>query len=135
VLEKAEEAIEKVSLTEEVSDVLCDKCGRNMVVKLGRYGKFLACPGFPECRNTKAIIKEIGVSCPDCGASVIEKKTKRGKIFFGCTNYPECEFTSWDKPTDIKCPDCGGIMYEKLTRGNRKYCPVCEEKKKGDKKK
>jgi len=131
----AEEKIGDIELKDEESDVVCDKCGRYMVYKHGKFGKFLACPGFPECRNTKAIIKEIGVSCPDCGASVIEKKTKRGKIFFGCTNYPECEFTSWDKPTDIKCPDCGGIMYEKLTRGNRKYCPVCEEKKKGDKKK
>ncbi len=134
-LSEAEEKIGDIELKDEESDVVCDKCGRYMVYKHGKFGKFLACPGFPECRNTKAIIKEIGVCCPECGASVIEKKTKRGKIFFGCTNYPGCEFTSWDRPTAEKCPDCGGVMFEKLTRGNRKYCPACEEKKKGEKKK
>ena len=128
-VEKAEEVIGDIEIKDEESDVVCDKCGAMMVYKHGKFGKFLACPSFPNCRNTKAIVKEIGIKCPDCGASVIEKKSKRGKIFFGCTNYPDCSFTSWDRPTEGKCPDCGSLMYEKLTRGNKKYCPKCEEEK------
>lgn len=127
-LENAEEQIGDIEIKDEVSDVKCDKCGAMMVYKHGKFGKFLACPNFPNCRNTMAIVKEAGVPCPKCGGAVIEKKTKRGKIFFGCKNYPECDFTSWDKPTTEKCPVCGGIMYEKLS-GKRKYCPNCSEKK------
>lgn len=127
-LENAEEQIGDIEIKDEVSDVKCDKCGAMMVYKHGKFGKFLACPNFPNCRNTMAIVKEVGVPCPKCGGAVIEKKTKRGKIFFGCKNYPECDFTSWDKPTTEKCPVCGGIMYEKLS-GKRKYCPNCAEKK------
>lgn len=129
VLEAAEEKMGNIEIKDEESDVVCDKCGRLMVYKHGKFGKFLACPGFPECRNTKAIVKEIGVKCPNCGGEIIEKKTKRGKIFFGCTSFPECSFTSWDRPTNEKCPVCGGYMLEKLTRGKQKYCPVCSEKK------
>jgi len=125
----AEEKIGNIEIKDEESDVKCDKCGKMMVYKHGKFGKFLACPGFPECRNTKAIVKEIGIKCPDCGGEIIEKKTKRGKIFFGCTSFPDCSFTSWDKPTEEKCPDCGSIMYEKLTRGKQKYCPKCAEEK------
>ena len=127
-LENAEEQIGNIEIKDEVSDVKCDKCGAMMVYKHGKFGKFLACPNFPNCRNTMAIVKEAGVPCPKCGGAVIEKKTKRGKIFFGCKNYPECDFTSWDKPTTEKCPVCGGIMYEKLS-GKRKYCHNCSEKK------
>ena len=127
-LENAEEQIGNIEIKDEVSDVKCDKCGAMMVYKHGKFGKFLACPNFPNCKNTMAIVKEAGVPCPKCGGAVIEKKTKRGKIFFGCKNYPECDFTSWDKPTTEKCPVCGGIMYEKLS-GKRKYCPNCAEKK------
>ena len=125
----AEEKIGNIEIKDEESDVICDKCGRTMVYKHGKFGKFLACPGFPECRNTKAIVKEIGIKCPDCGGEVIEKKTKRGKVFFGCTSFPDCSFTSWDKPTEEKCPVCGSVMYEKLTRGKQKYCPKCTEEK------
>lgn len=128
-LKEAEEKIGNIEIKDEVSDVECEKCGRLMVYKHGRFGKFLACPGFPECRNTKAIVKGTGVACPKCGKEIIEKKSKRGKLFYGCTSYPECDFTSWDKPTDEKCPTCGGIMFEKAGRGKRKYCPECEEKK------
>ncbi|MBR5506687.1 MAG: type I DNA topoisomerase [Clostridia bacterium] len=124
----AEEKIGDIEIKDEVSDTVCDKCGAMMVYKHGKFGKFLACPQFPKCRNTMAIVKEIGVSCPNCSSPVIEKKSKRGKIFFGCTNYPECTFTSWDKPTNEKCPDCGNILYERMTRGNKKYCPSCSEK-------
>ena len=124
-LKLAEDKIGDIEIKDEESDVVCDKCGRLMVYKHGKFGKFLACPGFPECRNTKAIVKEIGIKCPKCQGEVIEKKTKRGRVFFGCTKFPECDFTSWDRPTNDKCPDCGGVMYEKLTRGKQKYCPEC----------
>ncbi|MBQ6894275.1 MAG: type I DNA topoisomerase [Clostridia bacterium] len=127
-LKEAEERIGNIEIKDEESDVICDKCGRLMVYKQGKFGRFLACPGFPECRNTKAIVKEIGVKCPDCGGEIIEKKTKRGKLFFGCTSFPDCSFTSWDRPTNEKCPDCGSVMFEKLTRGKQKYCPKCSEK-------
>ena len=127
-LEEAEEKIGDIEIKDEESDVVCDKCGAMMVYKHGRFGKFLACPQFPKCRNTMPIIKEIGVECPECSSPIIEKKSKRGKIFFGCKNYPDCEFTSWDRPLNEKCPDCGSMMFEKLTRGNKKYCPQCSEK-------
>ena len=127
-LKKAEEKIGDVEIKDEVSDIPCEKCGRMMVYKHGRFGKFLACPGFPECRNTKAIVKQIGVKCPQCGADLIEKKTKRGKLFYGCSNYPTCDFTSWDKPTNDKCEKCGSILLEKPGRGKKKYCPKCDVK-------
>ncbi|MBR2404970.1 MAG: type I DNA topoisomerase [Clostridia bacterium] len=125
----AEEKIGDIEIKDEESDVMCEKCGAMMVYKHGRFGKFLACPSFPKCRNAKPIIKEVGVKCPDCGKEIIEKKSKKGKIFFGCTGYPDCSFTSWDRPTNDICPTCGNMMYEKLTRGNKKYCPVCSQKK------
>ncbi len=127
-LKTAEGKIGNIELKDEVSDVVCEKCGRLMVYKHGRFGKFLACPGYPECRNAKAIVKGTGVKCPDCGGDVIEKKSKRGKVFFGCSNYPKCSFTSWDKPLDEKCDVCGGVMYQKIGRFSRKYCPVCDAK-------
>ncbi|MBE7013346.1 MAG: type I DNA topoisomerase [Ruminococcaceae bacterium] len=127
-LKKAEEKIGNIELKDEVSDVVCEKCGRLMVYKHGRFGKFLACPGYPECRNAKAIVKETGVKCPDCGGNIIEKKSKRGKIFFGCSNYPKCDFTSWDKPLEEKCSVCGSMMYQKMGRFAKKYCPKCDVK-------
>jgi DNA topoisomerase-1 len=116
-LEQAEKTLEHVQLTEEVSDVECDKCGRMMVYKHGRYGKFLACPGFPDCRNTKAIIKEVGVNCPDCGKPLVERKGKR-RTFYGCSGYPECEYVVWNKPTGALCPVCGHPMVEKRSKNN-----------------
>lgn len=127
-LKKAEEKIGNIEIKDEESDVKCDKCGRLMVYKQGKFGRFLACPGFPECRNTKTIVKEIGIKCPDCGGEIIEKKTKRGKLFFGCTSFPDCSFTSWDRPTNEKCEKCGGVIFEKLNRTKQKYCPKCSEK-------
>ncbi len=127
-LKKAEEKIGEIELKDEVSDVVCEKCGRLMVYKHGRFGKFLACPGYPQCRNAKAIVKETGVECPNCGGKVIEKKSKRGKVFFGCDNYPKCDFTSWDKPLNEKCDKCGGMMYQKIGRFTKKYCPQCDIK-------
>ena len=125
-LKKAEDKIGNIELKDEVSDVVCEKCGRLMVYKHGRFGKFLACPGYPQCRNAKAIVKETGVACPNCGGKVIEKKSKRGKVFFGCENYPKCDFTSWDKPLDEKCSKCGSMMYQKIGRFSKKYCPNCD---------
>ena len=114
---KVEIALEKAppeKIPDEVSDVICEKCGANMVIKMGRYGKFLACPNFPECRNTKAIVEKIDVPCPKCGAAIIKRKSKKGKVFYGCERYPECDFVSWDKPTKMNCPECGSMMVQKV---------------------
>ena len=105
----------------EVSDVPCDKCGAMMVVKEGRFGKFLACPNFPECRNAKPIVKKIGVRCPHCGGEIIERTTKTGKIFYGCEKYPECDFTTWDLPLNEGCPQCGSMLVEHTERSGRKH--------------
>lgn len=115
--EKVELALEKAppeKIPDEVSDIVCEKCGAMMVYKIGRFGKFLACPNFPTCRNTKAIVEKIDVPCPKCGAALIKRKSKRGKAFYGCERYPECDFVSWDKPTKMPCPQCGGMMVQKI---------------------
>ena len=109
-LENAESKIEKVEMKDEVSDVPCDKCGAMMVYKLGRYGRFLACPNFPECRNTKAIQVEIDAPCPKCGGKLLQKTSRKGRKFYGCERYPECDFVSWDMPVSEKCPKCGSYM-------------------------
>ncbi len=135
-LEKAEEGIEKIQIKDEPAGFDCDLCGHPMVIKLGRYGKFYACSNFPECRNTKAITKEIGVTCPTCGkGQVIERKTKRNRIFYGCDRYPDCEFTSWDLPVGRNCPKCDHYLVEKKVRGGGKQvicsnsdCDYQEEK-------
>lgn len=116
-VKKAEQTIEKVELPVEVSNVICEKCGRTMVIRTGRYGKFLACPGYPECKNTKPLFEEAGVSCPKCGGKVIVLKTKRGKKYLGCENYPTCDFKSWDMPSDKTCPKCNSFLTQK-SKGN-----------------
>lgn len=123
-LTKAEEEIGQVELPVEVSDVKCDNCGRFMVVKHGRYGNFLACPGFPECRNTKPILKETGVNCPLCQGAIVQRRTKRGKTFYGCANYPECQFTTWDTPLKENCETCGSFKVRHNFKGGRSivYC-------------
>ena len=118
-VKNAEKELEKIKIEDEVTDVICDECGRNMVVKYGPYGKFLACPGFPECRNTKPHFEKVGIPCPMCGGEVVLKKTKKGRKYYGCENNPECEFMSWQKPSKEKCPQCGGYMVEK---GNKLVC-------------
>ncbi len=115
----AEKELESVKIEDEVTDVICEECGRNMVVKYGPHGKFLACPGFPDCRNTKPYLEKIGVPCPVCGKEVVIRKTKKGRRYYGCENNPECEFMSWQKPSKEKCPKCGGYMVEK---GNKLVC-------------
>lgn len=112
-VQNAEKELEKVKIEDEVTDVVCDECGRNMVVKYGPYGKFLACPGFPECRNTKPHFEKVGIPCPMCGGEVVLKKTKKGRKYYGCENNPECEFMSWQKPSTVKCEKCGSYMIEK----------------------
>ncbi len=125
-LEKAKAEMQgvKIKLKEEETDVVCEKCGRNMVVKVGRFGKFLACPGYPECKNTKPLVFKTNAKCPDCGGDVIEKKTKRGTSFYGCSNYPNCHFMTWDMPSDEVCPQCGKSLFRK--KGNILYCPDTE---------
>ncbi|BCN31541.1 type I DNA topoisomerase [Anaeromicropila herbilytica] len=110
---QAEKELEQVTIEDEVTDVICEECGRNMVVKYGPHGKFLACPGFPECRNTKPYLEKIGVECPECKGDIVIRKTKKGRKYYGCENYPECEFMSWQKPSVEKCPKCGKILLEK----------------------
>ena len=129
-LEKADEAIGHVELPEEVSDVPCENCGRLMVVKQGRYGKFLACPGFPDCRNTKPLLIDTGVKCPKCGGAIVERKSHRGRKFYGCKNYPECDYTTWDQPLQENCPKCGSFMLKHHYKNGRglTYCSndACE---------
>ncbi len=137
-LEKAKKDMQgvKIKLKEEETDIVCDKCGRNMVVKVGRFGKFLACPGYPECKNTKPLVHKTSAKCPLCGGDIIEKKTRKGTSFFGCSNYPSCNFMTWDTPTDETCPECGKSLFRK--KGNVLYCPDtdgCGFSKKGTKKK
>ncbi len=115
----AEKDLEKVKIEDEVTDVICDLCGRNMVVKYGPHGKFLACPGFPECRNTKPYLEKIGVACPKCGKEVVLRKTKKGRKYFGCEDNPDCDFMSWARPVSDQCPRCGGYM---VVKGNKIAC-------------
>ncbi len=132
-LDHAGVAIPIVEIPLEVSDVPCDKCndGTMMVIREGRFGKFLACPNFPKCRNTKPILHPIGVKCPKCGDDILERKSKTGKVFYGCEKYPECDYTTWDKPLNEKCPDCGAMMLEHVERNGskRKFCsnPECSK--------
>ena len=118
-VDAAQKELEKVDIQDEVTDVICDNCGRHMVIKYGPHGRFLACPGFPECRNTKPYYEKIGVLCPKCGGEVVLKKTKKGRKYYGCENNPECDFMSWQKPSKKKCPKCGNYMVEK---GNKLVC-------------
>ena len=118
-VQAAEKDLEKITIEDEVTDEICEVCGRNMVIKYGPHGKFLACPGFPECRNTKPYYEKIGVACPKCGKDVVIKMTRKGRRYYGCIDYPECDFMSWGRPVEKKCPRCGGYMVEK---GNKLAC-------------
>ncbi len=118
----ATEKLEKITIQDEVTDIICEKCGRNMVIKYGRYGKFLACPGFPDCHNAKPFYENANVNCPECGGKVLIKKTKKGRKYFGCENHPECNFMSWNKPTGEKCPRCGNFMEEKGKKNTKIVC-------------
>lgn len=122
LIDKAESNVENVKIEDEVTDVICEECGRNMVIKYGRFGKFLACPGFPECRNTKPLFEDTGVKCPKCGGKVYVKKTKKGRKYYGCENNPDCDLMLWNKPTGEVCPDCGSPLVEKGTKTRRITC-------------
>ena len=115
----AEENLDKIKVQDEESDEVCELCGRKMVYKYGPHGRFLACPGFPECRNTKTILIRIGVSCPKCGKDIVERKTKKGRRYYGCEGAPDCDFMSWQRPTKEKCPNCNNVM---VVKGNRLVC-------------
>ncbi len=118
-VKNAEKELEEITIEDEVTEVICEECGRNMVIKYGPHGKFLACPGFPDCRNTKTYLEKIGVACPKCSKDIVIRKTKKGRRYFGCEDNPECDFMSWQKPVNEKCPECGGTLVEK---GNKLVC-------------
>ncbi|MGI6357528.1 MAG: type I DNA topoisomerase [Bacillota bacterium] len=122
-LEHAEKEMQAVSIAPMETDVICELCGRNMVIKTGRYGQFLACPGFPDCRNTKPLIKETGVGCPKCEGALVERRSRKGRVFYGCSKYPDCDFVVWNKPVPQGCPKCGGLMVEKRQGGKLRH--VC----------
>lgn len=122
-LAEAEEKIGKVQIEDKISDEICENCGRNMVIKMGRYGKFLACPGFPECRNTKPLLEEIEAKCPKCGNSLVVRRSKKGRRFYGCSTYPDCDFVSWELPAPQPCPQCQGLMVIKGSKQGKHY--VC----------
>lgn len=144
-IEIAEKEVAKVTIEDKVTDILCDKCGKNMVIKEGRFGSFLACPGYPECKNTKPIVDELNVACPKCGGKILGKRSRKGKKFYGCSSYPDCDFVSWFEPTERKCTLCGTYMYKKWNKAkgdyfecsnasckNKEY-PIPEEKSSEDK--
>jgi DNA topoisomerase-1 len=118
-VQNAEKQLENVEIADEVTDVICEKCGRNMVVKYGPHGKFLGCPGFPDCRNTKPYLEKIGVACPKCGKDIVIRKTQRGRRYYGCESNPECDFMVWQRPSGKLCPQCGSMLLE---RGSKLSC-------------
>lgn len=124
-LDKAEDALKetRIKVPDEVTDELCPNCGKNLVIKNGRFGKFLACPGYPECKFTKAIIYDTGVPCPKCSGKILRKKSKTGKIFFGCENFPDCDYMTWDEPLKTKCEKCGSNLFRKSGKRRIIYCP------------
>lgn len=127
-LEAARENMEPVEFPEPETDVICEECGRNMIIKHGRYGKFLACPGFPDCKNTKPLLEKMGVKCPECAdGDVVKRKSKQGSVFYGCSNYPECEFMTWYQPVDEECPECGNFLVEKKTKQEIKRFCIAED--------
>ncbi|TYO97913.1 type I DNA topoisomerase [Desulfallas thermosapovorans] len=127
LLEVADQEIEQIQVEDEVTDEVCEFCGRNMVIKMGRYGKFLACPGFPECRNAKPLLEPTGISCPNCQGELVLRRSKKGRKFYGCSNYPECEFVVWDKPTKRKCSLCNSMMVLKENKKGRLYQCINKE--------
>lgn len=126
-MKAADEAIEKVHIEDKPTDEVCELCGRPMVIKAGRFGEFIACSGYPECRNTKPIVKSTGVRCPKCGKDIVARKSKRGRVFYGCSGYPDCRTVFWDRPTEKKCPECGSVILEKKSKNHTFVCsnPEC----------
>jgi DNA topoisomerase-1 len=129
-LEVADKEIEKVEIEDEPTDEICELCGRPMVIKHGRFGEFIACSGYPDCKNTKPIVKSMGVACPQCGKDIVARKSRKGKLFYGCSGYPDCKQVYWYKPTDKKCPECGALLVERNAKGYKYACsnPECKYK-------
>ena len=125
-LKIADSEIEKVKLEDVPAGEDCELCGKPMIIKTGRFGDFIACSGYPECKNTKPIVKKIGVKCPVCGGDIVVKKSKRGKMFYGCSGYPKCNQVFWNKPVDKKCPECGSILLESKSKQNKYVCSNSE---------
>jgi DNA topoisomerase-1 len=130
-LARADSELERIKVADEVSDETCEKCGRQMVIKSGRFGAFLACPGFPDCRNTRRINTGTGVPCPKCGEELVLRRTKSGRSFFGCKRYPLCDFSTWYEPVKEKCPNCGGLMVRRKSK-QREFV-ACSDKECGHK--
>jgi DNA topoisomerase-1 len=123
---RAEQTMERVKVRDEPTDEICEVCGRPMVIKLGRYGRFIACTGFPECRNAKPLLARIGVTCPDCQqGDIVERRSKKGRVFFGCSRYPDCTFTTNARPTGVRCPVCSGVMVIANRAGTESKCQTC----------
>ena len=124
---KADSVIEKVKIEDQPTGEICELCGKPLVIKTGRFGDFIACSGYPECKNTKPIIKSIGVKCPSCGNEIVARKSKKGRLFYGCTGYPKCNMVFWNKPVDKPCPKCGSLLTEKKTKKKELVCsnPDC----------
>jgi DNA topoisomerase-1 len=133
-LQAAENSLsgERIKVPEVESDVVCELCGKKMVVKSGRYGKFLACPGYPDCKNTRQIVEETSGVCPTCGGKIISKKSRHNRKFYGCMNYPNCTFMSWDEPSSETCPKCGKTLFKRKNKNGDLYCqtPDCGYEKK-----
>jgi len=130
-LARAQEEMQRVEIADEVTDHVCPQCGRNLVIKWGRFGKFLACPGYPECKHTQPLLQETGVSCPECKeGQVVERRSRKGRLFYGCSRYPECRFTSWQRPSPHPCPRCGHYMVEQR-RGGEVVKVTCANKECG----
>ena len=129
-LEKADQAIEKIEIEDRPTGRKCPECGKELVIKTGRFGEFIACKGYPDCKYTEAIVKKTGVKCPECGKDIVEKRSRRGRIFYGCSGYPDCRNSYWNKPVDRKCPDCGSLLVEKNTKKIKYACsnPECKYK-------
>jgi DNA topoisomerase-1 len=125
-LEEAFIKMERIN-TDEKTDEVCEKCGKPMVIKTSRFGRFMACTGYPECKNAKSIVKDLGINCPECGKKIAERRSRKGRNFFGCTGYPDCKFATWDKPTGEPCPQCNGFLVSKKPRGEQafKKCVKC----------
>ena len=125
-LKTADAEIEKVKMEDEVTDEICELCGKHLVKKFGRFGEFLACAGYPECKNTKPIMNKIDVKCPQCGRDIVARKSKKGRVFYGCSGYPACDRIFWNKPVERKCPQCGSLMTERKTKNSNLVCSNAE---------
>ena len=125
-LDVAEKEIQKVEFEEELTGETCEKCGRPMAIKHGRFGAFAACTGYPECKNTKPIVQSVDVKCPQCGKDIVMRRSKRGRIFYGCSGYPDCTQSYWNKPVNKKCPKCGSLLVEKKTKEHKYACSNSE---------